>query len=81
MLDIDSVSCICETDESEYEIADYEKRLEMEIPVRYYAVNKMRQSKKGNKPFIIPDSAYSPEIGLEVEKIREKNFSVDNRML
>ena len=81
LLDIDSVSCICETDESEYEIADYEKRLEMEIPVRYYAVNKMRQSKKGNKPFIIPDSAYSPEIGLEVEKIREKNFSVDNRML
>jgi CRISPR-associated endonuclease/helicase Cas3 len=81
VLDIDSVSCICENDESEYEFADYEKRLEMEIPVKYFSVNKMRQSKKGNKPFIIPDSAYSPEIGLEGEKIKEKNFSVDNRML
>jgi len=81
LLEIDSVSCICENDENEYEFADYEKRLEMEIPVRYFSVNKMRQSKKGNKPFIIPDSAYSPEIGLEVEKIKEKNFSVDNRML
>jgi len=81
LLDIDSVSCICENDEREYEFADYEKRLEMEIPVRYFSVNKMRQSKKGNKPFIIPDGAYSPEIGLEVEKIKEKNFSIDNRML
>lgn len=81
LLDIDSVSCICEMDESEYEFGDYEKRLEMEIPVRYFSVNKMRQSKKGNKPFIIPDSAYSPEIGLEIEKIKEKNFSVDNRIL
>lgn len=81
LLDIDSVSSICEADESEYEFADYGKRLEMEIPVRYFAVSKMRQSKKGNKPFIIPDRAYSVEMGLQTEKIKEENFSVDNRML
>ena len=81
LLEIDSVSCICESDQSEYEAVDFERRLELEIPVRYFSVFKMDQSKKGNKPFIVPDIAYDAEMGLDVKKIKEQNFDVNNRIL
>lgn len=69
LLEIDSVSCILESDLYEYENGDFESRLLLEIPTYYYAVAKMRQSSKGNKPFIIPDAAYCTELGLSVNKI------------
>jgi CRISPR-associated endonuclease/helicase Cas3 len=50
LLEIDSVSCICEGDQDEYENTDFESRLALEIPMRYYTVSKMNQSVKGNKP-------------------------------
>ncbi|UJP63457.1 CRISPR-associated helicase Cas3' [Mongoliitalea daihaiensis] len=81
LLEIDSVSCICEGDLEMYENTDFEKRLELEIPVRYFAVRGMNQVQKGNKPFIIPDKAYDFEIGLDVKKIRENNFDVNNQIL
>jgi CRISPR-associated endonuclease/helicase Cas3 len=81
LLDIDSVSCICESEQAEYESSDYERRLELEIPVRYFSVFKMNQSQKGNKPFVIPDMAYDVEKGLDVKKIREENFDVNKRIL
>ena len=58
LLEIDGVSCICEGDLEEYENSDFERRLELEIPVRYFAVRGMNQAQKGNKPFIIPDKSY-----------------------
>ncbi len=69
LLEIDSVSCITESDLYEYENGDFERRLNLEIPTYYYAVSKMRQSEKGNRPFIIPDNAYTTEMGLLAEKI------------
>ncbi len=69
LLEIDSVSCIKESDVYDYENGDYESRLLAEIPTYYYAVAKMRQSKKGNRPFIIPDAAYNKDYGLLAEKI------------
>ena len=81
LLDIDSVSCICESDQTEYEASGFERRLELEIPVRYFSVCKMNQSQKGNKPFIIPDLAYDAEKGLDVKKIKEQNFDVNNQIL
>ncbi|MCX6323326.1 MAG: hypothetical protein NTZ41_03890, partial [Sphingobacteriales bacterium] len=81
LLDIDSVSCICESDQAKYEVSDFEQRLELEIPVRYYSVFKMKQSQKGNKPFVIPDMAYDTEKGLDTKKIKEQNFDVNNRIL
>ena len=81
LLDIDSVSCICESDQTEYEGSGFERRLELEIPVRYFSVCKMNQSQKGNKPFIIPDLAYDAERGLDIKKIREQNFDVNNQIL
>jgi CRISPR-associated endonuclease/helicase Cas3 len=81
LLDIDSVSCICESDVDEYENSYFEKRLEMEIPVRYFNVRAMNQVQCGNKPFIIPDKAYAQESGLDVRKISENNFDVNLQML
>ncbi len=71
LLKIDSVSCILESDLYAYEEGDFESRLLLEIPIYYYAVAKMRQSTKGNEPFIVADAAYSPDLGLNVNKINQ----------
>lgn len=81
MLEIDSVSCITEGDEELYNQALFEERLNMEIPIRYYSVMKMRQCPKGSRPFIIPDKAYSQDMGLEVRLINESNFDINRQML
>ncbi|REA58461.1 CRISPR-associated helicase/endonuclease Cas3 [Dyadobacter luteus] len=81
LLEIDSVSCIRESDKDEYEESNFERRLELEIPVRYFSVCKMIQSKKGNKPFIIPDSAYDLARGLTVKEISDKNLDVKFQIL
>ena len=81
LLEIDSVSCILESDVEEYENGNFETRLLLEIPVAYWVVAKMNQSQKGNKPFITPDAAYDFETGLDQSKIKEENFNVLNRFL
>jgi CRISPR-associated endonuclease/helicase Cas3 len=81
LLEIDSVSCICEGDQNEYESSGFERRLELEIPIRYFNVCKMNQSEKGNKPFIIPDKAYTNEFGLIASLIKEENFDSNNQIL
>jgi CRISPR-associated endonuclease/helicase Cas3 len=55
--------------------------LELEIPIRYFTVAKMNQSQKGNRPFIIPDRAYSEELGLLTTLIKEENFDISNQIL
>jgi CRISPR-associated endonuclease/helicase Cas3 len=81
LLQIDSVSCICEGDQFEYDNSTFERRLELEIPIRYFTVYKMSQSQRGNKPFIIPDKAYNEEIGLTTALIKEENFDSNNQIL
>ncbi|MEE9364102.1 MAG: CRISPR-associated helicase Cas3' [Cellulophaga sp.] len=81
LLDIDSVSCICENEQEEYENTDYETRLKLEIPVRYWNVKDMNQSEKGNRPFIIPDLAYDLDLGLDIKKIKASNFDFNNQLL
>jgi CRISPR-associated endonuclease/helicase Cas3 len=82
-LDIDSAVCVCEQDREAYENADYEKRMEFEIPVSYRSVAylEMDRSTKGNKPFIVPDSAYSEEKGLEMDNVKPSNYNVSNRFM
>jgi len=41
----------------------------------------MNQSQKGNKPFIIPDKAYSEQIGLIASSIKERNFDFNNQIV
>ncbi|AEI51284.1 CRISPR-associated helicase/endonuclease Cas3 [Runella slithyformis] len=81
LLDIDSVACIREADQEEYETSYFERRLELEIPVRYFSVHKMNQSEKGNKPFIIPDKAYDMEKGLMLKSIKEENLDSKYQLL
>jgi CRISPR-associated endonuclease/helicase Cas3 len=75
LLEIDSVACIIQDDQDEYENkASYENRLGLEIPVGYFTVYKMEQSEKGNRPFIVPNMAYNDETGLETKKIKRENL-------
>ena len=81
LLQIDSVSCILESDVDTYNEGDFETRLNLEIPVSYWSVVKMEQAQKGNKPFIMPDKAYDFEMGLSVAEIKQENFNILNRFL
>jgi CRISPR-associated endonuclease/helicase Cas3 len=81
LLEIDSVSCICEGDINSYSNLHFEDRLQLEIPVHFSYVLKMDQLKVGNKPFIIPDKAYDPDLGLHVKEILEKNFDVNRQLI
>ncbi len=81
LLQIDSVSCICESDLPDYENGDFKERLNLEIPVYYFWVKNMRQCEKGNKPFVIPDSSYCTETGLDIAKIETVNFDVTRQFI
>lgn len=89
LLDIDSISCICESDESDYIAAndfssDEHKRTrsELTISTRYYVVKGLRQLiGHGVDPFVIPDAAYSEELGLQVEKAKPQFYGTDNSFL
>lgn len=81
LLDIDSVTCIIESDEESYQNSYSEQRMNIEIPVRYFNVKDMRQSQIGNRPYIIPDKAYSFDSGLDIKQISAANFDVNNQML
>jgi CRISPR-associated endonuclease/helicase Cas3 len=80
-LDIDSVACITETDEQPYLTANFEERLQMEIPVRYWSVHKFNQLHAGNNPFIVPDSAYSKIAGLNLESLKTSKYDINNQIL
>ncbi len=79
LLEIDSVSCILESDEENYISANLEDRIMMEIPARYWQVKDLLQLKGyGNNPFIVPDSSYSEETGFDVNKAREGKYNIEN---
>ena len=72
LLDIDSVTCIKESDVKDYERLDADDKIGLEIPVNfktiaYRKLNKVRTT--GSRPFIVPDVAYSETIGLEMDKV------------
>lgn len=72
LLEIDSVTCIISTDVEAYEAADYEDRMKLEIPVRYFHVKGLYQLEKtGNRPFVVPDEAYDVGRGLDIRKLKE----------
>jgi len=80
-LEIDSVACIVEADEQRYLTATFEDRMQMEIPVRYWSVHKFNQSREGNKPFIVPDSAYSEEAGLNLDTLKTAKSDITYQIL
>lgn len=65
-LDIDSASCITESDKFNYLNCDKLDSSELEIPVNYKTIgfNSLEQIEKRGYPFVIPDKAYSEELGF-----------------
>lgn len=74
LLEIDSVSCICEADEEKYMAANYEERAKMELTTRYWVVKNLIQIDYGSYPFIIPDKSYDEEIGFLQEMAKPENY-------
>ncbi len=72
LLEIDSVSCITRTDVDTYERANFEERLMMEIPARYWQLKDFPQCGAGNKPYIVHEDSYDEEIGFDVNRAREE---------
>ena len=80
LLEIESVACIVASDVEAYMDEDFEKRMMMEIPSRYWSVKNFEQLKGyGNDPFIVPDFVYSQESGFDLEKL--KNGDVNDQFI
>ncbi len=83
LLDIDSVSCICEADKEAYMQSNYEKRYKMEIHTRYYVVKDLQQleDEYSSSPFIIPDKAYDKDLGLVEDLVKLENYNIQYSFL
>jgi CRISPR-associated endonuclease/helicase Cas3 len=75
-LDIDSAICITESDKERYENNENEQKIELEIPVGFRSIKykKLEQSRFGSLPFIIPDKAYSDELGLLMDFVNNEYY-------
>lgn len=71
LLEIDSVSCILESDLDQYQNSNFEQRMMLEIPARYWQVKNFPQCEYGNKPFIVPSHSYSKELGFDIDKAKQ----------
>jgi CRISPR-associated endonuclease/helicase Cas3 len=78
LLDIDSATCIRESDVSEYKKLSSDERTGLEIPVHFNTIGFIKGIDKvkdvGTNPFIIPDMAYTEGVGLEVIKVLPQNY-------
>jgi len=82
-LDIDSVTCIEESDREAYESYSYEEQAKLEIPVSFRSVayRKLDQSTIGSKPFIIPAKSYDKELGFCLEFAKPEFYDISLRFL
>lgn len=83
VLDIDSATCILESDTDVYNAAGYAEQCKLEIPVSYRSIafNHLEQLKTGTKPFIIPSKAYCDDLGFKSSYAKEKFYDVTIRFL
>jgi CRISPR-associated endonuclease/helicase Cas3 len=82
-LDIDSVTCIDEADQELYELASYEERSKLEIPISYRSIGyrNLYKSKIGSKPFVIPSKAYDKNLGLLIDYAKPEFYDVTQRFI
>lgn len=80
VMEIDSVSCIVQSDSSEYMELPFNKRMELEISVRYHNVKHLPRLEIGNCPFLVPDYAYNDELGLIQAALKENKFDSINQI-
>ncbi|HEV7350260.1 CRISPR-associated helicase Cas3' [Telluribacter sp.] len=77
MLDIDSVTCILEGEVTKYQSLGSEARIELEIPVSFKSIafRKLKRLEQvGSRPFVVPDTAYTYECGLEIAECIPDNY-------
>ena len=74
-LDINSATCIVQSDEERYVRNESGTRSELEIPVSYRSVAYLglRMNKHGTCPYVIPDEVYDSELGLLPDKLRDES--------
>lgn len=82
-LDIDSVTCIEESDREIYEFARYGEQSIMEIPVSFRSIGYagLDKLKVGSKPFVIPSKAYNEELGFLVEYAKPQFYDTSKQFL
>ena len=76
-LEIDSACCLNEKDKGLYSEGNQRVKSELEIPTSFRAIgfNKLPQCRTGSHPFIIPEKAYSEELGLLTEYAKNDFFT------
>jgi CRISPR-associated endonuclease/helicase Cas3 len=82
-LDIDSVTCIVETDKEFFEKSSYQDQVKLEIPVSYRSIGykNLDKSKEGTHPYIIPSKAYDRELGFLSEFAKPEFYDITQRFL
>jgi len=75
-LEIDSASCILDSDSEAYQAAKFDEKLPYEIPIQYRTTyNKnfvtLERLECGSYPFVIPDELYSQEYGLVLKELSQ----------
>lgn len=75
VLKIKTVSCILESDVDSYRFANGEERMKLEIPVNYHSVAhiNLQRLECGFYPYIVPDTAYSSDTGLDLKLVKQNN--------
>lgn len=73
LLEIDSVNCILDEDIEAYMNSDFEHRMQLEIPARYWSVKNLPICEYGNRPYIVPSHSYCRDIGFRIEKVNTFN--------
>jgi len=75
-LDINSAVCITESDKEKYLKSSKNERTEMEIPISFCAIgyNKLEKIDEGMHPLVIPEKAYSKELGLLIEYAKPEYY-------
>lgn len=77
LLDINSVTCVVESDKDKYEALRKEDAMMLEIPVSYrtIAYRHLEQIENKSKPYVIPDRVYDEEFGLIAENLGPSNYN------
>lgn len=75
-LNINSVSCILESDVESYKEGNSSERTKMEIPMNFKSVgfNNLQVVKTGTYPFIVPDKSYSESMGLDLDYAKPEYY-------
>jgi CRISPR-associated endonuclease/helicase Cas3 len=77
-MEIETASCIRQSEMHEYPKINFEERTKMEIPVSFKSIifrDLKRLDRCGTNPFIVPDEAYDDVLGLQLEKAGKENYS------